>query len=85
MSENPGMVHTERKFIVIYGLVKLENKLYTYRIEYIVGMVIGLTFSFQKYRSRRKRGLKSQASPKTSRANSISYQGLKIILDRRLL
>lgn len=41
MSENPGMVHTERKFIVIYGLVKLENKLYTYRIEYIVGMVIG--------------------------------------------
>ena len=32
--ETLGVVHLETKFLVIYRLVKLENKLYTYKIQY---------------------------------------------------
>lgn len=32
MGENPAMVHPGTKFIVIYVFVKLEIKLYTYKI-----------------------------------------------------
>lgn len=43
MNENPGMVHPERKFIVIYGLVKLENKLYTYKVHCLDGHRINIS------------------------------------------
>ena len=70
------MVHLEKIFLVIYSLVKLQNKLYP--LKKILEHLLDRCFHSIRQRLEEK-GLRFQVSLKTSKADSIRYQGLRII------
>lgn len=72
MGETLGMVHLDTKFLVIYELVILENKLYAYKIQHWHTHWIDIFIP--KDRNKKKRILRFQASLKTSRTHCKAWE-----------